>query len=74
MKDELILTCACYDIVHVVRFTCWEDDGVINIEMIREPKTFWERLKLLFKRQQPVQDVVLEEDQADQLKEWLERQ
>jgi nicotinamide riboside kinase len=74
MKNEqLILTCSCGDIVHVIRFTSWDDDGTICIEMLREPKTFWERLKLLFKKHWAVQDVVLSEDQADELREWIDR-
>ena len=78
MSDErLLLRCRCGG-YHYLELSVMEWDGAwpqeFFVVLIDEPRTLWERLRWLFKREPAAQEIQLTLEQATQLRDVLLRQ
>ena len=77
MDDEqLLLRCHCggFDFLDVGVFYFTDpDDAIYYVALVQEPRTFWNKLKMLFRRESYAREILLTKSQMEAIKTMLEK-
>lgn len=76
MDDEwLLLRCQCGELAFLEFGILYdlEEDTLYYVMFAQEPATFWDKLKMLLKRERYARDILLAKSQMEKIKDMLEK-